>query len=255
MLWYKSWLETRWRFAIGLAVLIVSASGSVLFYPQAVQLLSQVPNLELSGEIGRRVAAATQLSSSYRGYIWSQWFVANMPELWIVFAVLLGAGGLLSQASGGGALFTLSLPVPRSRHASVRATTGLAELFILALVPSVWIAALSPAIGQSYNVTDALVHGVCLFVAGTVFFSLTFLLSTVFNDLWRPVLIVLCGAVLLALVEQFVRELAPYSLFGVMRADSYFRSGQMPWVGLLVTGGFSAAMLHTATRNLARQDF
>ena len=40
--------------------------------------------------------------------------------MWALFAVLLGTGGLLSQASGGGALFTLSLPVvaqPAARRA------------------------------------------------------------------------------------------------------------------------------------------
>jgi hypothetical protein len=255
MLWYKSWLETRWRFVIGLGVLFISASGSVLFYPRVVEMLSQVPNLQLSGEIGRRVSEATALSASYRGYIWSQWFVTNMPELWIVFAVLIGAGGLLSQASGGGALFTLSLPVPRARLVNVRAATGLAELFVLALVPAIWIAVLSPAIGQSYAVRDAVVHGLCLFVGGTVFFSLTFVLSTVFNDLWRPVLIVLCGSALLALAEQFIRELAPYSVFAVMRAGAYFHGGPLPWSGLAATAALSAALLHMASRNLSRQDF
>ena len=29
MLWYKSWLETRWRFLIGFALLTLSAMGCV----------------------------------------------------------------------------------------------------------------------------------------------------------------------------------------------------------------------------------
>ena len=44
--------------------------------------------------------------------------------------MLLGTGGLLSQAIGGGALFTLSLPVSRERLLGVRAATGLAELAV-----------------------------------------------------------------------------------------------------------------------------
>ena len=31
MLWYKAWLETRWRFLIGLAVLVCSAVAAVPF--------------------------------------------------------------------------------------------------------------------------------------------------------------------------------------------------------------------------------
>src|SRR5438046_2728230 len=52
MLWYKSWLETRWRFAIGLAILILSASGTVLAYPRVVALLPLVPRPLLSPAVG-----------------------------------------------------------------------------------------------------------------------------------------------------------------------------------------------------------
>src|SRR5260370_15354436 len=34
MLWYKSWLETRWRFLIGLVLLLFSALSTVFTYPQ-----------------------------------------------------------------------------------------------------------------------------------------------------------------------------------------------------------------------------
>lgn len=98
-------------------------------------------------------------------------------------------------------------------------------------------------------------HGVCLFVAGTALFSLTFLLSTVFNDIWRPPLIVACGAACVSFAEQLVRGLSRYSLFGVMSAESYFRDGTLPWVGLAVTASASAAMLYLATVNMSRHDF
>ena len=115
MLWYKSWLETRWRFVIGLVLLVLSACGTVLTYPQVVKLLPLAPQVDLGGEIGRRVAEAMQLARDYHGYVWSQWFRQNMPQQCALFAVLLGTGGLLAQTSGGGGLFTLSLPISRSR--------------------------------------------------------------------------------------------------------------------------------------------
>jgi hypothetical protein len=254
MLWYKSWLETRWRFAIGLIVLMMSVTGTVLAYPQLAQFVTQMPNLNLQGEIGRRVAEVVALSGQYRGYVWSQWFVQNMPQMWAVFAAVLGTGGLLSQVSGGGALFTLSLPATRSRLLGIRAATSLAELLALAVVPSLMLPLLSPLIGQSYSVTDALVHSLCLFVGGSVFFSLAFLLSTVFHDVWRPALIVLCTAFVLSLLHQF-DDLSRYSLLRVMNAEVYFRDGELPWLGLLTSAVISGALIYGATRNMARQDF
>jgi ABC-type transport system involved in multi-copper enzyme maturation permease subunit len=255
MLWYKSWMETRWRFLIGLALLMCSAAATVLTYPQVVKLLPLAPKLDLGGEIGRRVAESMELSRSYRGYVWSQWFRQNMIQLWALFAVLLGTGGLLSQTSGGGTLFTLSLPVTRNRLLGIRAATGLAELLVLAVIPSLLLPLFSPAIGQTYGIGDALIHGACLFLAGAVLFSLAFLLSTLFSDLWRPPLVVLCIATAVALFEQIFPGFSHFGLFRVMSAEVYFRNGNLPWLGLFASAALSAAMLYAATRNIARQDF
>ncbi len=255
MLWYKSWLETRWRFLIGLALLMCSAGATVFTYPKVVKLLTMVPSMDLSGEMGRRIAEAVDLARSYRGYVWSQWFRQNLMQLWTIFAVLLGTGGLLSQVSGGGALFTLSLPASRARLHAVRTATGLAELLVLAFVPSLLLPLLSPGVGQTYGIGDALVHSACLFLAGSVFFSLASLLSTVFSDIWRPLLIALCAAALLALFEQVVDGLSRYSLLGVMSGERYFRGGGLPWPGLFLSVLLSAAMLYGAALNLARRDF
>jgi len=255
MLWYKSWMETRWRFLIGLVLLICSAAGTVLAYPEVVRLLPLAPKLDVGGEIGRRVTEAIELSRDYRSYVWSQWFRQNLPQMWALFAVLLGTGGLLSQASGGGTLFTLSLPASRNRLLGVRAVTGLAELLVLAIIPPLLLPVLSPAVGQTYGIGDALVHSACLFIGGAVFFSLTFLLSTVFSDVWRPGLIVFSAAVALALIELAARDLSPYSLFRVMSGEVYFRGGGLPWLGLLASAAMSVAMLCVAARNIARQDF
>jgi hypothetical protein len=255
MLWNKSWMETRWRFLIGLMLLILSAAGIVLAYPRMIKLLPLVPTVDGGGELGRRIREAADLMRDYRGYVWSQWLRQSMTNMLSIFAVLLGAGGLLSQTSGGGALFTLSLPATRNRVIGVRAATGLAELMVLAFVPTLLLSVLSPAVGQTYGVGDALAHGVCLFIAGTVLFSFAFLLSTVFNDVWRPALIAGCAAAVLGICEPFFPDLARYSLFGIMDGEVYFRGGGLPWLALLASAAVSVAMLFGATRNIARRDF
>jgi hypothetical protein len=178
-----------------------------------------------------------------------------MTNLLTLFAVLLGTGGLLSQVSGGGALFTLSLPVTRARLLGVRAATGLAELLLLAVVPPLVLPVLSSAVGQTYSLQDALVHGACFFIAGAVVFSLAFLLSTVFHDVWRPALIAGCAAAVLGLSEPFFPDLARYGLFATMDGELYFRGGGLPWLGLFASAAVSVAMLLAATQNIARRDF
>jgi hypothetical protein len=86
-----------------------------------------------------------------------------------------------------------------------------------------------------------------------VFFSLAFLLSTVFSDVWRPALIVLCAATVLGLLDLGLRDFARYSPFGVMSGETYFRGGGMPWLELLASTAVSAALLYAASRNIARR--
>ena len=255
MLWYKAWLETRWRFLIGLAILILSVIGTVLAYPRVEKLLPLVPAIDTSSLVGQRLKAIADLSGTYGGYIWAQWLRQNMVQMLSLFAALIGTGGLLSQASGGGGLFTLSLPVSRDRLLGVRAATGLTELLVLAFLPSLLLPMLSPSVGQTFGVGAALAHGGCAFVAAAVLFSATSLLSTVFTDVWRPPLMV-CGlAAALGVLEPFFGDLSRYSLFGLMDGETYFRGSGLPWLGLLASAVVSAAMLFAASRNLARQDF
>jgi hypothetical protein len=252
MLWYKSWLETRWRFLIGLVLLICSALSTVFTYPQVMKLLPLVP-AHLDGEIGRRVREAAELARSFHGYVWSNWFRQNLPQTWTLFAVLIGTGGFLSHSSGGGTLFTLSMPVSRNRLLGVRSMTGLIELFVLAFVPSLLIPLFSPTIGQHYGVGSALVHSVCLFIAGSVFFSLAALLSTMFNDIWRPLLIALAIAIVISIIEQASQ--ISFGIFHVMHGESYFRTGALPWAGLLASAALSVALQYAAATNITRRDF
>lgn len=255
MLWYKSWLETRWRFLIGLGLLMILSAGIVVNYPMVQQLMPMADGIDAKGPLGRLILDAIEMQKDFRGFVWYQWVRQNLAQTWTLFAVLLGSGGLLARASGGAPLFTLTLPVSRNRVLWVRAATGLAELLVLAIIPFLLIPLLSPAIGQRYSIGDAVVHGVCLFVAGTVFFSLALFLSTLFADVWRPMLIA-CGiAMVLAVAEALPGGLASYGLFRVMSAETYFRAGEVPWAGLLASVTVSSAILYGASTSFARQDF
>jgi len=254
VLWYKSWRDTRWRFFVGLGVLMLSGVSVVLIYPRVLALVPLVPSSDVGGEVGRRIREIAQLSREFRGYIWAQWFHQNVRQEWTVVSALLGTGGLVAQGSTG-ALFTLSLPVSRNRLVAVRAAAGLAELLVIAVAAALLLPIIAPAVGERYAVVDALAHAVCMFAAGAVFFSLACLLSTSFDDPWRPLLIAVVAAAVLAMCETVLRDLQPYSVFAVMSGDVYFRTGHLPWVGIVASAAVSASLLLVATVNLARRDF
>jgi hypothetical protein len=252
MLWYKSWLDTRWRFLIPLAILWINACGLVFEYAPVAHVFGsiRVENTG-SGVLGRAIREALDAERTYPGYIWYQWFRSNLLQMGTICAALLGSGHLLSGPSGSG-LFTLSMPASRNRWLAARATMGLGQSFALALVPSLAIPLVSPTIGQHYDVVTAVVHAICAFAVSAVFFSLAFLLSTVFPDIPRPLLMALGVALVVGLVES---EFDLHGLFRVMSGSTYFNTGTLPWAGLLLSGVLSASLLAGAAVNIARKDF
>lgn len=250
MLWYKSWLETRWRFLAGLALLLCGAVAAVFVYPQVLRLAASIPT-DMPGFIGEKVRESAELARSYRGYVWSHWFRQNLAQMGTLFAILLGIAGFVSESRG--ALFTLSLPVSRQRLLHVRAATGLAQLLALAVLPTLVLLLLSPAVGERFGVGSALVHSICFFVAASLFFMLSLLLSTIFADPWRPLMIAVAVAFALAFVQ--VLDVPALGVFQVMSGESWFRDGRLPWPGLVVTAAVSASMYYGAVVSLARRDF
>src|SRR6185437_10073754 len=109
MLWYKGWLETRIRvaFLFGFICLIVGMQN------WARQAASGAPN---KGAV---------LSSIY----------TLVPMQMLITAAVLGAAGIATQASfaaskglHGSTLYTLSLPVKRTRLVLTRAAIGWVEM-------------------------------------------------------------------------------------------------------------------------------
>jgi hypothetical protein len=258
MLWQKAWLETRGRFLGGLVLGAIVAFGAIYDFRAVERLLPVVRNidpsaLDTSGPVGAAIRQSLEAQQSFRGFVWWQWYRQNLTYLVVIFGALLGAGGLLAK-SGSAALFTLSLPVSRTRLIGTRALVGLAQLLALAIVPSLVLPLLAPSIGESYSIVDVLAHGACMFIVGAVFFSLAALLSNEYTDAWRPVLIACVVAAAIGMLE-YIPGIGQYGMFRVMNGESYYRQVGLPWVGLLVNAGIAAALLRTAAVNLAHRDF
>lgn len=255
MIVYKSWLDMRWRFIIGLGVMLCSAATSVFLYPQIVEMLPMAAGIQAEGALGEEIRKAVELSSTFRGYEWNQWNKESLASLGTLFPVLLGAGGMFAAGAGGGTFYTLALPVSRRHLLVTRAAAGLLLLFAMVLLPFLLISLLAPAVGESYSAADALAYAVCAFFGASVFFSFTLLLTTMFSDVWRPLLIGLAVGGLIGIAELFLHDTVPFGLYRTMNAETYFRDGGLPWMGLIACAAGSAAMIYAAVLNLERRDF
>jgi ABC-type transport system involved in multi-copper enzyme maturation permease subunit len=256
MLWKKFWLETRWRFITALVLLTLLAGAKVFEYVATARLLPRIDasviSANASGMVANAIRDAIETQREFRGFIWYRGFRDNLAGIGTFFAILLGCGGLLAEASKGSALFTLSLPVTRRQLFNARAGVGLAQCLTIAIVPPLMFPIFAPLIGQQFSLVDALAHGVCLFGVGALFFSLATYLSTIFSDTWRPLVTALVIACVIAAMSFAVPQV---DIFSVMNGELYFRTGAMPWTGLLTSAVIAMAFLYSASETLERRDF
>ena len=162
MLLRKSWLESRGRFVSAAIVLTILGVSTVLRAPATISGWESIHRGE---------------QMSYPLYIWLSLSHGFLQFLWVVVAVILGLGGLIREEALGSSGLSLALPVSRRAHVLTRAGVGAAEAAALGFIPGLIVVVLSPMIGRSYPLSQALLFAGLLVLGGLVFYALGFFLS------------------------------------------------------------------------------
>jgi hypothetical protein len=208
-LFQKAWRETRAR--IGASALILALLG-ISTVARAGPTISAWESFH-SGE-----------TMPYPLYVWLSLSHGYLMFFWLISAILLGLGGLVREHAHGTAGFTLALPVSRTELVATRALTGAAEAAMLAILPEVIVTLLSPLIGHTYPLSQALGFGVLMGIGGMVFYALGFLLSHLIRGEYAPPGV---GLALTAAVYVLVKmpEFARFDVFKLMTGSQYMPEG------------------------------
>ena len=245
MLWYKSWLDTRLWFFLGMCMLAAQALALYVSYP--MDPVTSFPN----GALGVLPDEMAQLrTGDFRGYIWLRWFSTTMLLFWPVFVIALAGTGLESRA---GREYLLSLPFTRRRIVLTRLSGCVCadrRLHRAAVAAGLRAGA---AGGQHYPVGDALVHSLILLVGGLGLFGLTMFLRVITTDAAAytvaGALVVLC-----ALFTFVAQGFTPYSILRVMNGADYFFDHRVPWMGLTVSAGLGLGLIWWSMRVVEQRD-
>jgi hypothetical protein len=246
MLWYKSWLDTRFWLLLGLMVPLGQALALYMSYP--MDAATSYPN----GALGVSPAEMALVRvGDFRSYVWVRWFSTSMLLFWPVFAAVLAGTGFEGPS---GREYLLSLPVTRRRIAWTRLALGGGGVVLLAIVPSLVVCAMAPLVGQRFPVGDAIAHSLILSVGGLGLFGLAVFLRTTGSDVGAFLAV---GAVVVIWggITFFAKDLTPYSLFRVMNGADYFFYQRVPWTGLGVSAAAGIALACASVRIVERRDF
>lgn len=231
MLAYKAWRESATRFGISALALLWIGVVFVVLQP---------------GRVG-----ATAVDT-YVPFIRHAMYEGFVREMFIVFSMVLGFGGLLQERARGTVGFTLALPVSRTRLVTVRALVGLLEVVGLALLPALILVCVSPLVHEGYPLGEAVRFSALWSGAGMVIFAMAFVLSTaVGGEIAAPAACIATIFVYLVIAEApLLRAIPAFNVLQLMNAGD-----PLPLTRLLLTMSAALGLLAIGDIVTRRQDF
>jgi hypothetical protein len=203
MIWYKGWLETRFRLLFSL------------------------------GYMGLILVLQSQLMSSAEGL---KVFVSfAFPSFVVVVCAMFSGAGIATQPSfvaskglHGSTLFTLSMPVSRFRLLAVRAAIGWLEAAGVIGTSCCLVWFLSPILRTSVTIHQIFQYAWTLIACATAVYSLSVLLATFLDDQWRVWSTILLWAAL-SWVSTQIRLPAFADIFRAVGKGSPLIAHTIPW--------------------------
>ena len=229
MLWFKGWLETRWRFLFALVI-------------------------PLGALAARYAGGLTSPQDASR-------LMSALALLWIFDAMYLANTGIKTQAAfqtlkglPGSMYFTLSLPVSRLRLLAVRAGIGLLETAGVNLVVCCAAWALFPLVRASSTPADLAGFVLSAFVCTTGFYALSVLFATFLDDMWQ----VWGSMIAIGLLRWLTIRFPPppsVDVFRAMGAASPLVTHTMPWIAMGVSLAIAAILFLAALKIVQAREY
>ena len=229
MLWYKGWLETRFKllFMMALVVFVLVTGYS------------------------RGIDAPADLTAFVRG-------VTGLAGL---TAIVLAGAGINTQPAfqaikglHGSTLYTLSLPISRLQLLAVRASLGWLEMTGVIAVTSCGIWILFPALRATATPVELCAHVLALATCASGLYSITVLLATFLDDLWR-----VWGSMIAFGAWWWMSEKLPVpaslNIFRAMGQSSPLIGHTMPWTAMGLSIGVAAILFRVSLKIVRTREY
>jgi len=219
MLWFKAWLETRWR----------------VLFPLATFLFVLVQT-HLRGNL--------QFQSGP--------LLDALAVFWLIPPLLLAGSGIKTESAfrttkglHGSMYFTLSLPVSRLRLLAVRAGAGMLETAGVIVVVCCIAGSIFPEIRGQATLADAFRYAVTIFLCSSGVYSLSVLLATFLDQLWQ-VWGSMAAVFLLRWLFSTIGLPQSFNIFRAMGVSSPLSTHALPWSAMGISVGVAAILLLAA---------
>jgi len=242
---WKAWYESKARFYILLAGLVLIIAYIILSGPRFIKSYRlQYPDDPLT----------------YTEYVWQGVFNYYFQGLWVFSAIILGTGGILREKARGFSDYTLGLPISRKQIMATRFYVGVAESIFLGILPPCLIPLFSLLAGQSYPLIQAFEFGFLLVSAGILFHALSFLLSSLLSGEFAAFLLGFSVASISFFAFK-ARSIHRWSIFDLMNGansidpSTHLIVRALPWPGIVICVIIAIVFFELSIQAIKRRNF
>lgn len=235
MLWYKGWLETRFRLLFPLVFM-----GFLLVFMYSVRNAAPVPGV--------------------RNPVFGIVMFSN-PSFLVVACAMLAGTGIATQPSfqaskglHGSTFFTLSLPVSRFRLLATRASLGWLEMAALVGVFcfGMWFA--SPLLRATVTPVEMFEYGEAVIACISALYFVSVLLATVLDDQWR-----VWGTLIVTVVLWWLPDHTPLppsaDIFRAMGEGSPLMAHTVPWITMALSLSLAVILFFVALKVVQAREY
>jgi len=247
-LFAKEMREARWKWAIGGALLLLTAISLPLLFPYLEQIMEGV---DLPGPWGSALDAQMR---DYGAYIWFNWYGKNLFQFLLVLAAVLGASSVSGERARGSWELLLCQPLSRAEIFFSKYAAGLVLLLAVAAAATVSLIPLSWLTGRNLQLSW-LVKGLPATAgAAALFYSVSWISGVLLDDSLKAAAAGAAGCVAILAVGWFP-PLQRISLSRHVTAARTMRTGAVDWSAVVVLILLSAAATAAAYRTYCGRDY
>jgi ABC-type transport system involved in multi-copper enzyme maturation permease subunit len=254
MLWYKSWLELRFRLVCVLLVLFSQACFGWFAAREIAAGEARATKILTATGSGAMQGLAQQEAAAFASGMFLM-AVAIAP----VTALILAGAGMNTQTSygmtpgfHGSMLYTLSLPVTRRQLLWTRAGLGALFYGIYLVLSVVVLVLVSPLGGVPVSFQNAIPYLPGLLAGSSFYYGLSVLLTAVFDEFWSSI----AGFFIIGLASGYSigGRASAGNLLALMQGSTIHTGQEWPWLAAFLWAACGVALVHAASLWLERRE-
>jgi len=194
------------------------------------------------------------LPATFDAYSWSFWITGAFLMILVLFALILGMGGLAGEVSKGTAVFLTSKPISARDVVTTKFFAASSWLAALALVPNLVFSISALVSGHYFTVGPLWVSSLVALCGAITVYTGTLLFSSLLDSPFQALLASI-GFWFLVSLPGYFKGTILYSLFFHMKSPEYLMEGQSPFIHLGVLLVFIFLLYEFTVYSWERREF